>query len=44
MRRIATLILISALAFISETEAHGRLMVPPARGTAWRENPNMFPA
>jgi hypothetical protein len=48
MRAISTsiLALFGALAFINvnEIDAHGRLMVPPARSTAWREDPNRFPA
>ena len=31
-------------ALVYHIEGHGRLMDPPARSTAWRENQNMFPA
>jgi len=29
---------------ILEINAHGRLVDPPARSTAWREKPSLFPA
>lgn len=28
---------------INYTNAHGRLLDPPARSTAWREDPSRFP-
>lgn len=28
---------------VFEINAHGRLLVPPARSSAWRENPILFP-
>ncbi len=29
---------------IARSEAHGRLLVPPARSSAWREDPARFPS
>lgn len=29
---------------VLEISAHGRLIDPPARSTAWREKPSLFPA
>jgi hypothetical protein len=29
---------------VIESEAHGRLLVPPARSSAWREDPARFPS
>ena len=29
---------------VFESDAHGRLLVPPARSSAWREDPARFPA
>lgn len=28
---------------IKFAKSHGRLLVPPARSSAWREDPNRFP-
>lgn len=41
---IFSLTFLIAFANVNKTEAHGRLLVPPARSTAWREEPNRFPA
>jgi hypothetical protein len=38
------LVVLSTVLLLKEINAHGRLVVPPARSTAWRENPSLFPA
>jgi hypothetical protein len=39
---LAVLIVVLAN-LIMRSEAHGRLLVPPARSSAWREDPARFP-
>ena len=41
--RILLLVTILAGLQISRVESHGRLLVPPARTSAWREDPARFP-
>ena len=38
------LAVLSIFVLLKEANAHGRLIDPPARSTAWREKPNLFPA
>ena len=40
------LVLVALLVVVKfmEINCHGRLLVPPARSTAWREDPSRFPA
>jgi hypothetical protein len=44
--RASTILAVSIVVLanlIMRSEAHGRLLVPPARSSAWREDPARFP-
>ncbi len=36
--------LVCLVSFLRQADSHGRLLNPPARSSAWRESPSLFPA
>ena len=45
MKTILAILAVSLFLFqIEEVDSHGLLLIPPARSSAWREDPARFPA
>jgi hypothetical protein len=45
MKKLLAILSISLLLFhIKQADSHGLLLIPPARSSAWREDPARFPS
>ena len=42
--KLILILTIFVISLLIKVESHGRLTVPPARSSAWREDPARFPA